>query len=38
VEFGRPNIGEIMGYLPEKKNKISPASQTVAAWITPKIC
>jgi len=32
VKVGRREIGEIVRYLPDKKrNKISPASQTVAA-------
>jgi len=38
VKFGRREIGEIVRYLPDKNNKISPVSQTVAtAWIAPKI-
>jgi len=39
VKFGRREIGEIMHYLPDKKNKKSPGSQALAtARIAPKIC
>jgi len=39
VKFGQWEIDEIVLYLPDKQNRILPASQTVAAaWIMPKIC
>jgi len=39
VKCCRREIGEIVRYLTDKKNKISPASQAIAtARITPKIC
>ena len=39
ANFCRREIGEIVHYLPDKKNKISPASQTVATkQIAPKVC
>jgi len=38
VKFVRQKIGEIMSYLPDPKNKISAAYQTVAtAWFALKI-
>jgi len=39
MKFGRQQIGEIVRYLPNKKNKISPGSLAVAtARIALKIC
>jgi len=39
VKFVQQEIGEIVRYLPDQKNKISVASQTVATVrIAPKIC
>ena len=39
VEFGRPEIGKVMRYLPVKKNKKSARSPALAsARIAPKIC
>ena len=39
MKFGRRENSEIVRYLPDKKYKISPASQAVAtAQIMPKIC
>jgi len=39
VKFGRPEIGELVRYLPDKKNKISLRFLAVAsARIAPKIC
>jgi len=39
VKYGWREIGEIVRYLPDKKNKISPGSPAIAtARISPKIC
>jgi len=39
IKFVQQEIGEIVYYLVDKKNKILTVSQTVVtAWITPKIC
>jgi len=39
VKFGRPEIGKVVRYLPDKKNKISARSLALAfARIAPKIC
>ena len=39
MKLGRREVGKVVRYLRNKKNKNSPASQTVAtAWIAPKIC
>jgi len=39
MKVGRPEIGEIVRCLPDKKNKISPGSLAVATPRTaPKIC
>jgi len=39
VKFDRREIGEVVRYLPDKKNKISPRSPALASThIAPKIC
>ena len=39
VKFGWPEIGKVVRYLPDKKNKISARSPALAsARIAPKIC
>jgi len=39
VKFGRPEIGKVERYLPDKKNKISPRSPALAfAPVAPKVC
>ena len=39
VKFGRPEIGKVVRYLPDKKNKKSAGAPALAsALIAPKIC
>jgi len=39
VKFGRPEIGKVVRYLPDKKNKKSARPLALAsARIAPKIC